>query len=58
MLPFEYAAGIDIRFKQDAVVVIVAKELPEPEMVWQMACRGTRSLGTIESIVFTQGEPS
>jgi ribosomal protein L14 len=44
-LPFDYGVGVDIRFQRDAIVVIVAKELPDSEMVRQMVARGVRSMG-------------
>lgn len=50
-----FGVGVDIRFAADALVVIVAKELPDSEFCRQMVARGVRSMRGQEGVVFTQG---
>lgn len=45
-LPLEYAVGVDLRYKQDALVFVVSAEVPTPEDMKQMVARGTRSMGS------------
>lgn len=54
----DFGVGIDIRFQQDALVVIIAEKIPDSELCRQMVSRGVRSLGPIDGMVFTRGEPA
>ena len=54
----EYGVGIDIRFQQDALVVIIQEHAPDYETCRQMVSRGVRSFGPQEGTLFTQGPSS
>jgi hypothetical protein len=55
-LPIEGSVGLDIRFKEDAAVVIVSKEPPHPEDTKQMVARGARSFNGYEGYLLYVGD--
>ena len=55
-LPEQFSFGVDIRFTQNAAVVILAEKEPEAEEVRQMVARGNRSIGTFEGYLFFVGD--
>lgn len=48
---------MDLRFSEDAVVVIVSETPPNPEDTKQMVARGSRSFDSFEGFLFYVGEP-
>jgi hypothetical protein len=57
-IPLEMSHGVDIRFKQDAVVFIIQLTEIESEDLHQMIARGCRSLGTKEANLYCVAHPA
>lgn len=57
-MPLEYGIGTDIRFKEDAMVVVANEEMLDSELIKQLISRGVRSLGKQEGRVFAIGQPN
>lgn len=55
-MPLEFGIGTDIRFKEDAHVVVFCWDLFDSEMMRQLIARGVRSLGPQLGTVFTLGQ--
>lgn len=54
----EFGTGTDMRFQDEAHVVIVTKHTKDTETIRQMISRGTRNLGALKGTIFTIGTQS
>ena len=54
-LNLEGGLGVDLRFAEDASVLVLTENLPEPEDSHQMAGRGVRSFADKEAHIYYVG---
>lgn len=54
----EFGTGTDMRFIEEAHVVIVCENTWDSEGIRQMISRGTRNLGDLKGTIFTVGDRS